>query len=140
MSLEEDKLFGCIERESYSFSLQAKNHKWLTRALWGLTAFLTVLVAMCTNFPDVSIWVTNTSDTAKLLSIIVPVVGSYTLFRSPEALWVSSINFRNKTKDLKQKMIFAYENDTYFDRAPSQVKYLEIMKEANGRWLEIKSR
>lgn len=111
----------------------------MNHTLWFISSFTSVAIAICANFSFEILNLSSDQLTA-LLAIFLPVITGYTLLRGPENLWVMEIEMRNRLLDLKSKMELKTESEGAFDRTEFEEEYFAILKDANNKWQEIKSK
>ena len=130
-------LLSTIKEAAQNHSKQAARHKYLHRSLWAASSFLSLLVAIATAF-DFSLLNITSKSIAILFAIILPMVTSYIVLRSPEKLWIHEINIRNQLLDLHTELELLTARDAQFDPIDFEQRYLSIMATANKKWVEIK--
>ena len=134
---DDNPLLSTIEEAAEKHSTQASRHKMLHRSLWGASSIISVLVAIATSF-DFSLLNIPSKNIATLFAIILPMVTSYMVLRSPEKLWIHEINIRNQLFDLHTELNLLIKRNAGFDPADFEQRYLTIMATANKKWIEIK--
>lgn len=130
-------LLSTIEEAAKGHSKQATHHKMLHRSLWGASSIISVLIAVTTAF-DFSLLNIPSKNIATLFAIILPMVTSYMVLRSPEKLWIHEINIRNQLLDLHTELNLLTKRNAEFDPAAFEQRYLAVMATANKKWIEIK--
>ena len=96
-----------------------------------------MLIAISTAF-DFSVLNIPSKNIATLFAIVLPMVTSYIVLRSPEKLWIHEINIRNQLQDLKTELELLTLRNAEFNPADFEQRYLAIMNTANNKWIEIK--
>ncbi|WP_415891726.1 hypothetical protein ACMXYN_10210 [Neptuniibacter sp. PT8_73] len=139
MNIMEDTLYNKIKTQANWFAKHAARHKRMNHTLWFISSFTSVSIAICANF-SFSIFNLSSDHLTALLAIFLPVITGYTLLRGPENLWVMEIEMRNRLLDLQSKMELKSENENTFDRAEFEEEFFAILKDANSKWQEIKSK
>lgn len=134
---DDNVLLSTIEEAAKGHSKQATHHKMLHRSLWATSSILSVLIAITTAF-DFSLFNIPSKNIATLFAIILPMVTSYIVLRSPEKLWIHEINIRNQLFDLKTELELLTKRNAEFNPADFEQRYLAIMATANKKWIEIK--
>lgn len=134
---DDNVLFTAINDAAENHSKQASRHKVLHRSLWGASSIISVLIAITTAF-DFSLLNIPSKNIATLFAIILPMVTSYMVLRSPEKLWIHEINIRNQLFDLHTELNLLTKRNAEFDPAAFEKRYLAIMATANKKWIEIK--
>ncbi len=130
-------LLSAINKAAKDHSQQAARHKYLHRSLWIVSSLMSVLIAITTAF-DFSLLNIPSKSIATLLAIILPMVTSYMVLRSPEKLWIHEINTRNQLLDLHTELELLTARNAQFNPADFEQRYLAIMATANKKWIEIK--
>jgi ABC-type spermidine/putrescine transport system permease subunit I len=130
-------LLTTIKAAANSHSKQAARHKYLHRSLWVASSFISLLIAASTAF-DFSLFNLASKSIATLFAIILPMVTSYMILRSPEKLWIHEINIRNQLLDLHTELELLTARNAQFNPADFEQRYLTIMSTANKKWIEIK--
>lgn len=130
-------LLSTIKAAADSHSAQAARHKYLHRSLWIASSFISVLIAISTAF-DFSLFHIASKNIATLFAIILPMVTSYIVLRSPEKLWIHEISIRNQLFDLHTELNLLIKRNAEFNPADFEQRYLAIMANANKKWIEIK--
>ncbi len=130
-------LLSTIKAAADSHSTQAARHKYLHRSLWIASSFISVLIAISTAF-DFSLFHIASKNIATLFAIILPMVTSYIVLRSPEKLWIHEISIRNQLFDLHTELNLLIKRNAEFNPADFEQRYLAIMANANKKWIEIK--
>lgn len=134
---DDNDLLSIIKTAARDHSTQATRHKVLHRSLWGASSIISVLVAITTAF-DFTLLNIASKNIATLFAIILPMVTSYMVLRSPEKLWIHEINIRNQLFDLYTELNLLIKRNAEFDPADFEQRYLAIMATANKKWIEIK--
>jgi len=134
---DDNVLLSTIEDAAKGHSKQATHHKMLHRSLWATSSLMSVLIAITTAF-DFSLLNIPSKNIATLFAIILPMVTSYMVLRSPEKLWIHEINIRNQLFDLHTELNLLIKRNAEFNPADFEQRYLAIMAEANKTWIEIK--
>lgn len=134
---DDNLLLSAIKKAAKDHSQQATRHKVLHRSLWSASSIISVLIAITTAF-DFSLLNIPSKNIATLFAIILPMVTSYMVLRSPEKLWIHEINIRNQLCDLHTELNLLIKRDAEFDPADFEKRYLAIMATANKKWIEIK--
>lgn len=134
---DDNPLLSAIKTAAEGHHTQATHHKVLHRSLWAASSILSVLIAITTAF-DFSLLSIPSKNIATLFAIILPMVTSYMVLRSPEKLWIHEINIRNQLFDLHTELNLLIKRNAEFDPADFEQRYLAIMAEANKKWIEIK--
>jgi len=137
MDNNDNILLSIIKVAANSHSTQAVRHKFLHRSLWIASSLMSVLIAVTTAF-DFSLLSIPSKNIATLFAIILPMVTSYIVLRSPEKLWIHEINIRNQLCDLYTELNLLIKRNAGFDPADFEQRYLTIMATANKKWIEIK--
>ncbi|WP_062064798.1 hypothetical protein [Cellvibrio sp. OA-2007] len=130
-------LLSTIKAAADNHSTQAARHKYLHRSLWIASSFISVLIAISTAF-DFSLFHIASKNIATLFAIILPMVTSYIVLRSPEKLWIHEISIRNQLFDLHTELNLLIKRNAEFNPADFEQRYLAIMANANKKWIEIK--
>lgn len=130
-------LLSTIKQAAHSHSTQAARHKYLHRSLWAASSFISVLIAIATAF-DFSLLNIPSKNIATFFAIILPMVTSYIVLRSPEKLWTHEINTRNQLMDLHTELELLTTRNAQIDQSDFEKRYLTIMSAANKKWVEIK--
>lgn len=133
----DNPLLLTIEQAATKHSTEASRHKMLHRSLWGASSIISVLVAIATAF-DFSLLNFPSKNIATLFAIILPMVTSYMVLRSPEKLWIHEINIRNQLFDLHTELNLLIKRNAEYNPAAFEKRYLAIMATANKKWIEIK--
>jgi ABC-type spermidine/putrescine transport system permease subunit I len=133
----DNPLLSTIEQAAKKHGAEASRHKLLHRSLWGASSIVSVLVAIATAF-DFSLLNFPSKNIATLFAIILPMVTSYIVLRSPEKLWIHEINIRNQLLDLHTELNLLIKRNAEYDPAVFEKRYLAIMATANKKWIEIK--
>jgi ABC-type spermidine/putrescine transport system permease subunit I len=133
----ENPLLSTIEKSAKKHDTEASRHKMLHRSLWGASSIVSVLVAIATAF-DFSLLNFPSKNIATLFAIILPMVASYMVLRSPEKLWIHEINIRNQLLDLHTELNLLIKRNAEYDPAVFEQRYFAIMATANKKWIEIK--
>ncbi len=133
----ENLLLKTIENAANNHSKQADKHKILHRSLWGASSFISVLIAIATTF-DFTLLGFTSKNIATLFAILLPMVTSYMILRSPEKLWIHEINTRNQLLDLHTELELKINRNASFDPEDFEQRYLAIMATANKKWVGIK--
>jgi hypothetical protein len=136
-SLHNDPLYQELVDRKRGFKREAEKHKILHRGLWALSALLSILVALGTNF-SIPVGPVASADLSAGLAIVLPALTAYTVLRSPEQLWILEIQTRNRLSDLQTRMELAFHEDPGFDRTPIREAYFEVMAGANEEWATLK--
>ncbi|WP_415896396.1 hypothetical protein ACMXYX_09995 [Neptuniibacter sp. QD72_48] len=139
MNIMEDTLYKKIQTQANWFAKHAARHKKMNHTLWFISSFTSVAIAICANFSFEILNLSSAKLTA-LLAIFLPVITGYTLLRGPENLWIMEIEIRNRLLDLKSKMELTAECEGAFDRTEFEEEYFAVLKDANSKWQEIKSK
>jgi len=134
---DDNVLLSTIEEAAKKHSTEASRHKVLHRSLWGASSIISVLIAITTAF-DFSLLNIPSKNIATFFAIILPMVTSYIVLRSPEKLWIHEINIRNQLFDLHTELNLLIKRNAEFDPAVFENRYLAIMATANKKWIEIK--
>ena len=134
---DDSDLLSIIKKAAKDHGTQASRHKMLHRCLWGTSSIISVLVAIATAF-DFSLLNIPSKNIATFFAIILPMVTSYIVLRSPEKLWIHEINIRNQLMDLHTELNLLINRNAEFDPAVFEKRYLAIMSAANKKWIEIK--
>lgn len=134
---DDNVLLSTIKEAAEKHGTQASRHKMLHRSLWGASSIISVLVAIATAF-DFSLLNFPSKNIATFFAIILPMVTSYMVLRSPEKLWIHEINIRNQLLDLHTELNLLIKRKAEFDPAVFEKRYLAIMATANKKWIEIK--
>lgn len=130
-------LLSTIKAAANSHSKQAASHKFLHRSLWAASSFISVLIAIATTF-DFTLLGFTSKNIATLFAILLPMVTSYMILRSPEKLWIHEINTRNQLLDLHTELELKIKRNASFDPEDFEQRYLAIMATANKKWAGIK--
>lgn len=130
-------LINTIKKAAHSHNTQAARHKYLHRSLWTASSLISVLIAAATAF-DFSLLHIPSKNIATMFAIILPMVTSYMVLRSPEKLWIHEINIRNQLMDLHTELELLTTRNAQIDHADFEKRYLAIMSAANKKWVEIK--
>jgi hypothetical protein len=130
-------LLQTIKKKADNHSTQAARHKFLHRSLWIASSLMSVLIAVTTAF-DFSLFNIASKNIATLFAIVLPMVTSYMVLRSPEKLWIHEINIRNQLFDLYTELNLLIKRNAEFDPADFEQRYFAIMATANKKWIEIK--
>jgi ABC-type spermidine/putrescine transport system permease subunit I len=133
----ENTLVTKIQNAASDHGNQATRHKVLHRSLWIASSCISVLIAISTAF-DFSLLNIPSKNIATLFAIILPMVTSYMVLRSPEKLWIHEINIRNQLLDLKTELELLNIRNAQYEPADFEKRYLAIMAAANKKWIEIK--
>ena len=133
----DNALLSTIKKAAKNHSHQAARHKFLHRGLWIASSLTSVLIAITTAF-DFSLLNIPSKNIATLFAIVLPMVTSYMVLRSPEKLWIHEINIRNQLLDLHTELELLGKRNAQFDPAEFEQRYLAIMVAANKKWIEIK--
>lgn len=133
----DNTLLQTIQKAANSHGTQAARHKYLHRSLWIASSLMSVLIAVTTAF-NFSLLNIPSKSIATLFAIILPMVTSYMVLRSPEKLWIHEINIRNQLLDLHTELALLTARNAQFDPADFEQRYLSIMATANKKWIEIK--
>ena len=133
----DNALLSTIKKAAKDHSQQAARHKFLHRGLWIASSLTSVLIAITTAF-DFSLLNIPSKNIATLFAIVLPMVTSYMVLRSPEKLWIHEINIRNQLLDLHTELELLSARNAQFDPADFEQRYLTIMATANKKWIEIK--
>lgn len=134
---DDNDLLSIIKKSARDHSTQATQHKMLHRSLWGASSIISVLIAITTAF-DFSLLNIPSKNIATLFAIILPMVTSYMVLRSPEKLWIHEINIRNQLFDLYTELNLLIKRNAKYEPAIFEQRYLAIMATANKKWIEIK--
>ncbi len=137
MDNNSNTLLQTIKKKADNHGTQATRHKFLNRSLWIASSLISVLIAISTAF-DFSLLNIPSKNIATLFAIILPMVTSYIVLRSPEKLWIHEINIRNQLLDLHTELDLLIKRNAQFDPADFEQRYLSIMATANKKWIEIK--
>lgn len=130
-------LLEIIETAAEGHRKEAAHHKFLHRSLWIASSLMSVLIAATTAF-DFSVLNIPSKNIATLFAIILPMVTSYMVLRSPEKLWIHEINIRNQLFDLHTELNLLIKRNAKYEPADFEQRYLAIMATANKKWIEIK--
>ena len=133
----DNALLSTIKKAAKDHNHQAARHKFLHRSLWIASSLMSVLIAITTAF-DFSLINIPSKNIATLFAIILPMVTSYMVLRSPEKLWIHEINIRNQLLDLHTELELLSARNAQFDPVDFEQRYLTIMATANKKWIEIK--
>jgi hypothetical protein len=133
----ETSLLSTIQHAANSHSAQAARHKYLHRGLWVASSLLSMLVAVSAAF-DFTLLNIPSKNIATFFAILLPMVTSYMVLRSPEKLWIHEVNTRNQLLDLKTELELLTLRDADFNPADFEQRFFTIMKMANNKWIEIK--
>ena len=134
---DDNTLLSAIKKAADGHSAQATHHKMLHRSLWATSSLMSVLIAITTTF-DFSLINIPSKNIATFFAIILPMVTSYMVLRSPEKLWIHEINIRNQLLDLYTELNLLTNRNAEFNPADFEQRYLMIMASANKKWIEIK--
>lgn len=134
---DDNVLLSTIKKAAKDHNQQAARHKFLHRSLWIASSLISVLIAVTTAF-DFFLFNIPSKSIATLFAIILPMVTSYMVLRSPEKLWIHEINIRNQLLDLHTELELLIARNAQFDHAEFEQRYLAIMSTANKKWIEIK--
>lgn len=134
---DDNVLLSAIKKAAEDHRTQATAHKLLHRSLWAASSLMSVLIAITTTF-DFSLLNIHSKNIATLFAIILPMVTSYMVLRSPEKLWIHEINIRNQLFDLHTELNLLIKRNAEYDPAVFEQRYFAIMATANKKWIEIK--
>ncbi len=138
-SLNQDILLKKIKEMASSQKTEASRHKYIHRFSWAASALISISIAMFSTF-DWSIYSIESRSIATFLALILPLVTSYVVLRTPQKLWVFEVNTRNQLYNLATEIEFLIDREAEYDREPYEKKYLKIMTDANIKWIELKEK
>ncbi|MCI5147441.1 MAG: hypothetical protein D3923_18400, partial [Candidatus Electrothrix sp. AR3] len=116
---------------------QANRHRMMHRSLWILSSIISIAIAFLSSGEFSCLGISSIS-LSKYLAILLPVVTGYVVLRNPEKLWVAEINTRNKLADLSSEIELILDRGGDINREVFEKRYLDIMRESNERWVEIR--